>query len=221
MAQPLGDTAADEDLVSAAVDDAIQLAMVVTLSGGEAAFAELERRAARRLRMAGRDAAAAGDALGLIGAMPAFIEAPAALQRLRGIGLRLGVLTQSTEEAAEGVLRFAGLRDRLELWSARPESGAFKPDPRPYRLASSGWRRRRTRSRSWRRTGGTWPAPRPPACARAGSPAATSCSRTACRSPTSAGATCSRSPRAWPRWPRRGRSAGSAGVRAGGGSCAG
>ena len=33
MAQPLGDTAADEDLVTAAVDDAIQLAMVTTLTG--------------------------------------------------------------------------------------------------------------------------------------------------------------------------------------------
>ena len=41
MAQPLGDTAADEELVAAAVDDAIQLAMVVTLTGREAVFADL------------------------------------------------------------------------------------------------------------------------------------------------------------------------------------
>ena len=45
MAQPLGDTAADEDLVGAAVDDAIQLAMVVTLTGREAVFSELVRAA--------------------------------------------------------------------------------------------------------------------------------------------------------------------------------
>ena len=136
MAQPLGDTAADENLVSAAVDDAIQLAMVTTLTGGEAAFADLVRAAlARRLRLAGRDTGLADDALGLMSTMPAFIDAPAALEQLRGVGLRLGVLTQSAAEAADAVLRFAGLRDRIEAVISAPESGAFKPDPRPYRMA--------------------------------------------------------------------------------------
>ena len=135
MAQPLGDTAADEDLVSAAVDDAIQLAMVVTLTGREAVFAELVRAGLRRrLRLAGRDPAVADDAIGLMGSMPAFIDTAAALEHLRGIGLRLGVLTQSAP-AADGVLRFAGLRDRIEIVISAPESGAFKPDPRPYRMA--------------------------------------------------------------------------------------
>jgi 2-haloacid dehalogenase len=136
MAQPLGDTAADEDLVTAAVDDAIQLAMVTTLTGGEAAFADLVRAGlARRLRLAGRDASLADDALGLMSTMPAFIDGPAALEQLRGVGLRLGVLTQSAAEAADAVLRFAGLRDRIEVVISAPESGAFKPDPRPYRMA--------------------------------------------------------------------------------------
>ena len=135
LAQPLGDSAEDEALVQSAFDDAVMQAMVITLSGGEAAFADLiEAGLRRRLAMAGRDEAAARDALGLLGSMPAFIEAPSALERLRGVGLRLGVLTQSAAEAAEGVLRFAGLRDRLELVVSAPESGAFKPDPRPYRL---------------------------------------------------------------------------------------
>jgi 2-haloacid dehalogenase len=70
-----------------------------------------------------------------MGSMPAFIDAPSALEHLRGIGLRLGVLTQSSADAADGVLRFAGLRDRIETVISAPESGAFKPDPRPYRLA--------------------------------------------------------------------------------------
>jgi 2-haloacid dehalogenase len=136
MAQPLGDSAADEDLVTAAVDDAIQLAMVTTLTGGEAAFDDLVRAGlARRLRLAGRDTGLADDALGLMSTMPAFIDAPAALEQLRGIGLRLGVLTQSAAEAADAVLRFAGLRDRIEAVISAPESGAFKPDPRPYRMA--------------------------------------------------------------------------------------
>jgi 2-haloacid dehalogenase len=136
MAQPLGDTAADEDLVTAAVDDAIQLAMVTTLTGGAAAFADLVRAAlARRLQLAGRDTALADDALGLMSTMPAYIDAPAALEQLRGVGLRLGVLTQSAAAAADAVLRFAGLRDRIETVISAPESGAFKPDPRPYRMA--------------------------------------------------------------------------------------
>jgi 2-haloacid dehalogenase len=136
MAQPLGDSSADEELVGHAVDDAIQLAMVVTLTRREAQFKDLVRAGLRRrLRLAGRDPAVADDAIGLMGSMPAFIDAPAALEQLRGIGLRLGVLTQSTAPDADGVLRFAGLRDRIEIVMSAPESGAFKPDPRPYRMA--------------------------------------------------------------------------------------
>ena len=136
MAQPLGDSGADEELVGHAIDDAIQIAMVVTLTGREAVFKDLVRAGLRRrLRLAGRDPAPADDAIALMGAMPAFIDAPAALEQLRGIGLRLGVLTQSSADAADGVLRFAGLRDRIETVISAPESGAFKPDPRPYRMA--------------------------------------------------------------------------------------
>jgi len=92
MAQPLGDTAADEDLVSAAVDDAIQLAMVVTLTGREAVFKDLVRAGLRRrLRLAGRDPGLADDAIGLMGAMPAFIDAPAALEQLRGVGVGVSI----------------------------------------------------------------------------------------------------------------------------------
>jgi 2-haloacid dehalogenase len=136
LAQPLGDSAADEALIAQAFDDGVAHAMVVTLTGDRAVFSDLVGAALRRrLVLAGRDAALADDALALLGSMPAFIEAPSALERLRGVGVRLGVLTQSAAEAAEGVLRFAGLRDRLDVVVSAPESGAFKPDPRPYRLA--------------------------------------------------------------------------------------
>jgi 2-haloacid dehalogenase len=33
------------------------------------------------------------------------------------------------------VLRFAGLRDRFDLVLSAEDAGAYKPDPRPYRLA--------------------------------------------------------------------------------------
>jgi 2-haloacid dehalogenase len=136
LAQPLGDSAADEELAYEALDEANHQAMVMTLGGAQAAFADLLGAALRRrLALAGRDPALAADALALLGTMPAYLDAPAALETLRGVGLELGVLTQSAAEAADTVLRFAGLRDRMSVVLSAPESGAFKPDPRPYRMA--------------------------------------------------------------------------------------
>jgi 2-haloacid dehalogenase len=136
LAQPLGDSANDEALVHSALDDAIEQAMVIALTGGEAAFADLLAAGLRRqLALAGRDPALAEDALALLSTMPAYLDAPAALETLRGVGLELGVLTQSSADAADAVLRFAGLRDRMAIVLSAPESGAFKPDLRPYRMA--------------------------------------------------------------------------------------
>jgi 2-haloacid dehalogenase len=136
LAQPLGDTGAADELVAAALDDAVAEAMASTLTGVHPPFAELIGAALeRRLLLAGADPAAAGDAVALLGSMPAFIEAPAALERLRGEGLRLGVLTQSSTDAGDAVLRFAGLRDRLDFVVGADEVGAYKPDPRTYRAA--------------------------------------------------------------------------------------
>jgi 2-haloacid dehalogenase len=137
LAQPLGDSGADEALVQAAFGDAVSQAMVLTITGAEMVpFAELiVAGLRRRLAMAGRDPSAAAAAAGGRGGRRASPPPPAALETLRGVGLRLGVLTQSSPEAADAVLRFAGLRDRLELVVSVTEAGAFKPDPRPYRLA--------------------------------------------------------------------------------------
>jgi 2-haloacid dehalogenase len=136
LAQPLGDSARDEELVLDALDDAIAQAMVLTLTGGTMMLsAMVEAAMRRRLRLAGRDEEAASAALELMGTMPAYLEAPAALETLRGNGLRLGVLTQSSAESADAVLRFAGLRDRIELVVGAQDTGAFKPDPLPYRVA--------------------------------------------------------------------------------------
>jgi 2-haloacid dehalogenase len=136
LAQPLGDSASAEDLVYAALDVAVAQAMAVTLTGERADFRTLLDGALRRgLALAGQDPALAADAIELMGSMPAFLEAPAALERLRGEGMHLGVLTQSTTEAAEQVLRFAGLRDRMDLVIGADESGAFKPDAPSYHAA--------------------------------------------------------------------------------------
>lgn len=136
LGQPLGDSAAADEIVLDSLDEANMQAMAATLTGERPAFADLlEASLRRRIELTGGDPRTAEDAVALLGSMPAFIEAPSALERLRGEGLRLGVLTQSTTEAADAVLRFAGLRDRMDLVLGADGSGTFKPDPRAYRAA--------------------------------------------------------------------------------------
>jgi 2-haloacid dehalogenase len=136
LAQPLGDSGADEDLVLAALDDTVAMAMVDALTGGSNSLNELMAAAMRRrLRLVGADEDRAAAALELVGTMPSYLEAPGALETLRGSGLRLGVLSQSSADATDSVLRFAGLRDRFELVLSAQDAGAFKPDLRPYRYA--------------------------------------------------------------------------------------
>src|SRR4051794_11331417 len=136
MAQPLGDSGSDEDLVLDALDDAVAMAMVEAITGGGTRFNDLIGAAIRRrLRLAGRDEGPAAVALELMGTMPAYLEAPGALEELRARGLRLGVLAQSSATATDSVLRFAGLRDRFELVLSAQDVGVPKPDLRPYRYA--------------------------------------------------------------------------------------
>jgi 2-haloacid dehalogenase len=137
LAEPLG---VDAAFVHAAFDEANAAAMVLTLGGGEAAFrALLESALRRRLAAAGRGADDVPAALERLAEMPAYPDAAAALDALRAGGHELGVLTQSSAQAAETVLRSAGLRDRFSVVVAAPEV-AFKPDPRAYRhgLARAG-----------------------------------------------------------------------------------
>jgi 2-haloacid dehalogenase len=136
IAQPLGDSGADEELVLSALDDAVAMAMVEELTGGATPLDELISAAMRRrLRLGGADENGAAAALELMGTMPAYIEAPGALEELRARGLRLGVLSQSSADATDAALRFAGLRDRFELVLSAQDAGAPKPDLRPYRYA--------------------------------------------------------------------------------------
>jgi 2-haloacid dehalogenase len=136
IAQPLGDSDANEELILSALDDAVAMAMVEAITGGDTALEELISAAIRRrLRLVGADESSAATALELMGTMPAYIEAPGALEELRARGLRLGVLAQSSTEATDAALRFAGLRDRFELVLSAQDAGAPKPDLRPYKFA--------------------------------------------------------------------------------------
>jgi 2-haloacid dehalogenase len=119
-------------LVRAALEDAVAQAMVLTLCGRHEPFRDLLGAALeRRAGGAGRVEAA----LERLASMPPFPEAAEALDLLASAGFELGVLTQSATAAAETALERAGLRGRLAHVIGCDQVGAFKPDPRPYRLA--------------------------------------------------------------------------------------
>jgi 2-haloacid dehalogenase len=58
------------------------------------------------------------------------------LQRLRDAGLRLATLTNSTVQAAEAQLTYAGVRDHFEQVISADEIHCFKPSPEVYHLAA-------------------------------------------------------------------------------------
>jgi 2-haloacid dehalogenase len=121
-------------VVHEALDEANMMAMVMTLGGREAAFADLlEGALRRRLALAGADPETA--ALERLAEMPAYPDASPALERLRAGGCRLAVLTQSSLEAAERVLANAGLRAAFDVVLCAPETGAYKPTASTYRRA--------------------------------------------------------------------------------------
>jgi 2-haloacid dehalogenase len=65
-----------------------------------------------------------------------FPEVAQSLKRLRDAGLRLATLTNSTAQAAEAQLTFAGLRDNFEQVISADEIHCFKPAPEVYQLAA-------------------------------------------------------------------------------------
>lgn len=74
--------------------------------------------------------------LGTLRKLRAFPDAAQSLQRLRDAGLKLAVLTNSTQSAAEAGLAFAGLRDHFEHVVSTDEMRCFKPSPEAYQLAA-------------------------------------------------------------------------------------
>lgn len=138
IAEPLGGGEGDRRLVAEAFHDALLLTMADTLSGGayrplpDYLRATLERA----LRAANRNVDGLNLAMERAAAMEPFPEAEAALSRLRRADLRIGVLTNSTAEAADRALTAAGLRDRFELVIGSDEAQRFKPHPGVYQHAA-------------------------------------------------------------------------------------
>ena len=124
------------ELPIAALDEANMMAMITVITGRETEFKPLLDAALRRgLESAGRDPELAVQALERLPDMPAYPDVPDALAALRDGGFRLGVLTQSSADAAEAVLANAGIRDAFELVLSAPAAGTFKPEDLAYRHA--------------------------------------------------------------------------------------
>jgi 2-haloacid dehalogenase len=74
--------------------------------------------------------------LGMLRKLQPYPEVARSLQRLRDAGLRLAALTNSTAQAAEAQLTYAGLRDHFEQVISADEVRRFKPAPEVYHLAA-------------------------------------------------------------------------------------
>jgi 2-haloacid dehalogenase len=74
--------------------------------------------------------------LGTLRRLRPFPDVMQSLQRLRDAGLRLATLTNSTAQAAEAQLTYAGLRDHFEQVISTDEIHCFKPAPEVYHLAA-------------------------------------------------------------------------------------
>lgn len=137
LAEPLGGDDDARRLVQQGLDAGVEQALTLAAVGEHRPFSELVRSGiARALLNAGRDPAAAEQAVERASQMAPFPEAADALDVLRGAGLAVAAVTNSAGQTAEQALERAGLRDRFSLVLGSDESGAFKPDPRVYRLAA-------------------------------------------------------------------------------------
>jgi 2-haloacid dehalogenase len=74
--------------------------------------------------------------LGTLRKLRPFPDVAQSLQRLRNAGLRLATLTNSTTQATEAQLNYAGLRDHFEQAISTDEIHCFKPAPEVYHLAA-------------------------------------------------------------------------------------
>ena len=74
--------------------------------------------------------------LSTLGRLRPYPEVVKSLARLRDAGLRLATLTNSTVQAVEAQLGYAGLRDYFEQVISADEIQCFKPAPEVYHLAA-------------------------------------------------------------------------------------
>lgn len=135
FARALGAAAARQEWF----EQLLQLAMVAVITNhyadftalGAAALAMTAERRGRQLSDAQRQ-----EILTTVRALPAQPDARAALEQLRGAGLRLAALTNGTAETAEAQFAHAGLRDCFQQVLSVDAVRTYKPAPEPYRMAA-------------------------------------------------------------------------------------
>ena len=117
----------------------LQLAMAAMLTN---AYEDFEVQADTGLEMTARryQVSMLGEEknliLGTLRKLRPYPEVAQGLQRLRDAGLRVAALTNSTAQAAEAQLTYAGLRDHFEQVISADEVRRFKPAPELYHLAA-------------------------------------------------------------------------------------
>jgi 2-haloacid dehalogenase len=110
-------------------------AAALTMLGEFVPFAELARATlATSCAALGLDVDQ-DDALAQLEHLPPARDAEAALEQVRDAGARAFVLTNGGREAGEELVERAGLGHLVERVFGVDEVKAYKPDPRPYRLA--------------------------------------------------------------------------------------
>jgi 2-haloacid dehalogenase len=140
--RPIGSTLPTQqgdEIVAAALHDAVVQAMVDSLSGASRPFAELLHNGLLlQVRRAGIEVepgqlAALADEMTT---MPAFPDATAAVALLRRAGLRTGALSNSATDRAIRALDRAGLLRLMDKVLGADQVGVYKPATALYRAAS-------------------------------------------------------------------------------------
>lgn len=114
----------------------LQTSMAATLAGRFISFPEAAKASLRQvLTAADQPEELAGRLLESLHELQPWPDAEDCLQRLREQDRRLCALTNSGAEAANALLRKAGLHDFFQMVLSIDEVGKWKPHPAPYQLA--------------------------------------------------------------------------------------
>ena len=113
----------------------LQLSFVGTITGEYVDFTTAQRAALRMLSERTGTQLDSSDADAIVEGMrtlPPHPEVRAALETLRGSGLRMTALTNSPLDVADDQLTNAGLRDLFDAALSADSVGRLKPAPEPY-----------------------------------------------------------------------------------------
>ena len=117
----------------------LQSAFVATITGVYSDFGALGAAALDMVAERQGVDISDGDRKRILGGMrelPPHPEVPDSLEKLRGAGLRLVTLTNSTQEVAEAQMVNSGLKDYFEQNLSADGVSRLKPAPEPYRMAA-------------------------------------------------------------------------------------